>query len=46
MKKFFAWIGKAAVAGVAALLLLCLWCSFYFNVLEKCCYERFCTTCR
>lgn len=32
MKKFFIWIGKAAVAGVAALLLLCLWCSFYYNV--------------
>lgn len=32
MKKFFIWIGKAAVAGAAALLLLCLWCSFYYNV--------------
>lgn len=32
MKKFFIWIGKAAIAGVAALLLLCLWCSFYYNV--------------
>ena len=32
MKKFFVWIGKAAVAGAAALLLLCLWCSFYYNV--------------
>ena len=32
MKKFFTWIGKAAVAGAAALLLLCLWCSFYYNV--------------
>ena len=32
MKKLFTWIGKAAVAGAAALLLLCLWCSFYFNV--------------
>lgn len=32
MKKIFIWIGKAAVAGVAALLLLCLWCSFYYNV--------------
>lgn len=32
MKKLFTWIGKAAVAGAAALLLLCLWCSFYYNV--------------
>ena len=32
MKKFFIWIGKAAIAGMAALLLLCLWCSFYYNV--------------
>ena len=32
MKKLFTWIGKAAVAGVAALMLLCLWCSFYYNV--------------
>lgn len=32
MKNAFIWIGKAAVAGVAALLLLCLWCSFYYNV--------------
>ena len=32
MKKFFVWIGKAAAAGAAALLLLCLWCSFYYNV--------------
>lgn len=32
MKNLFTWIGKAAVAGVAALLLLCLWCSFYYNV--------------
>ena len=32
MKKFFIWIGRAAIAGVAALLLLCLWCSFYYNV--------------
>lgn len=32
MKKFFTWIGKAVIAGVTALLLLCLWCSFYYNV--------------
>lgn len=32
MKKTMLWIGKAAIAGVAALLLLCLWCSFYYNV--------------
>lgn len=32
MRKLFIWIGKAAVAGAAALLLLCLWCSFYYNV--------------
>lgn len=32
MKKFFGWILKAAIAGAAALLLLCLWCFFYYNV--------------
>lgn len=32
MKNFFIWAGKAAAAGAAALLLLCLWCGFYYNV--------------
>lgn len=32
MKSFFNWLWKAAAAGIAALLLLCLWCSFYYNV--------------
>lgn len=32
MKNFFSWIIKAAIAGIAALLLLGLWCSLYYNV--------------
>lgn len=32
MKKISAWILKALVAGLAALLLLNIWCYFYFNV--------------
>lgn len=32
MKNFLLWGIKAIIAGLAALLLLCLWCSFYYNV--------------
>jgi hypothetical protein len=32
MKNFSKWVIKAAVAGIVALALLCLWCSFYYNV--------------
>ena len=32
MKKISAWILKALAAGLAALLLLNIWCYFYYNV--------------
>lgn len=32
MKNFLLWVIKAGIAGLAALLLLCLWCSVYYNV--------------
>lgn len=32
MKKIFAWLMKAAAAGIMALTLLCLFCALYYNV--------------